>query len=192
MSDTMNDPNKGALTPTPANDPNQGALTPTPGDAVDKVRPSAQQLRRTARATYRTMEGWQRVASEQDWLRITEESREAYESGAFLLEQLGAQRHLEPKLMATILALRQRLIDEWAITTAAETMLMDLALLNYYNALRVQGWTGDLAGRRRPRHHDEASVPRTNVACGFPALRSPGRLPALRRAASSRMKFRRR
>jgi hypothetical protein len=55
MSDTMNDPNKGALTPTPANDPNQGALTPTPSDAVDKVRPSAQQLRRTARATYRAM-----------------------------------------------------------------------------------------------------------------------------------------
>jgi hypothetical protein len=49
-----------------------------------------------------------------------------------------------------------------------------------------------LAGRRRPRHHDEASVPRTNVACGFPALRSTGRLPARRRAASSRMKFRRR
>jgi hypothetical protein len=147
MSDTMNDPNKGALTPTPANDPNQGALTPTPGDAVDKVRPSAQQLRRTARATYRAMEGWQRVASEQDWLRITEESREAYESGAFLLEQLGAERHLEPKLMATILALRQRLIDEWAITTAAETMLMDLALLNYCHALRVQGWTGNLAVR---------------------------------------------
>jgi Protein of unknown function (DUF2569) len=49
-----------------------------------------------------------------------------------------------------------------------------------------------LAGRRRPRHHDEASVPRTNVACGFPALRSTGRLPAPRRAARSRMKFRRR
>src|SRR5438128_873491 len=49
-----------------------------------------------------------------------------------------------------------------------------------------------LAGRRRPRHYDEASVPRTNVACGFPALRSTGWLPARRRAASSRIKFRRR
>ena len=35
----------------------------------------------------------------------------------------------------------------------------------------------ELAGRRRP-HQPEASVPRTNVACGFPALRSTGRLPA--------------
>ena len=74
-------------------------------------------------------------------------SREAYESGGFLLERLGAQRYLDPKLMATLLSLRQRLLDEWAITSAAETMLVDLALLSYYDALRVQGWTGDLAVR---------------------------------------------
>jgi hypothetical protein len=85
--------------------------------------------------------------SEEDWLRIIEERGEAYESGGFLLERLGAERYLDPKLMATILTLRQRLLDEWAITTAAETMLVDLALLSYYNALRVQGWTGDLAVR---------------------------------------------
>jgi hypothetical protein len=65
----------------------------------------------------------------------------------FLLERLGAQRYLDPKLMATILSLRQRLRDEWAITSAAETMLVDLALLSYYDALRVQGWTDDLAVR---------------------------------------------
>jgi hypothetical protein len=47
--------------------------------------------------------------------------------------------------MATILALRQRLIAESGITTAAEAMLVDLAVLNYYHALRVQGWIGDLA-----------------------------------------------
>src|SRR5262245_14937435 len=68
----------------------KGALAPTAAEAVDKARPPAQQLRWTARATHRAMEGWQRVASEQDWLRIIEESREAYESGGFLLERLGA------------------------------------------------------------------------------------------------------
>ena len=30
-------------------------------------------------------------------------------------------------------------------TTAAEAMLVDLAVLNYYPALRGQGWIGDLA-----------------------------------------------
>jgi hypothetical protein len=60
---------------------------------------------------------------------------------------LGAQRYLDPKLVATILSLRQRLLDEWAVTTAADTMLVDLAVLSYYHVRRVQGWTGDLAVR---------------------------------------------
>src|SRR5919106_329326 len=149
MSATMNDPNK--------DDPNKGALAPTVGEAVDKARPPAQQLRWTARATHRAMEGWQRVASEQDWLRIIEESREAYESGGFLLERLGAQRYLDPKLMATILSLRQRLLDEWAITSAAETMLVDLALLSYYDAFTEMARRGH---RRTDRFEVEDRVRR--------------------------------
>ena len=93
------------------------------------------------------MEGWQRVRSQEDWVRINEEACEEYESGRFLLERLGAERYLDPKLMATILSLRQRLIAEWRVTTAAETMLVDLAVLSQYHALRVQGWIGDLAVR---------------------------------------------
>jgi hypothetical protein len=92
MSDTMNDPNK--------DDPNEGALAPTGAEAVDRARPPAQQVRWIARATHRAMEGWQRVASEEDWLKIVQESREAYESGGFLLDRLGAQRYLDPKLAA--------------------------------------------------------------------------------------------
>jgi hypothetical protein len=37
------------------------------------------------------------------------------------------------------------LIAEWGITTVTEMMLVDLAVLNYYHTLRVQGWIGDLA-----------------------------------------------
>src|SRR6266705_6115867 len=125
----------------------RAALEPTRPEALDKARPPAHQLRWNARATHRAMKGWQRVASEEDWLRIIEESHEAYESGGFLLERLGADRFLDPNLMATILALRQRLIAESAITTAAETMMVDLAVLSYYHTLRVQGWIGDLAVR---------------------------------------------
>src|SRR5713226_7660383 len=132
----------------------RGDLEPTLRDAEDearlqaareKDRQRALQLRRNARATFRAMEGWQHVHSEEDWLQVCEESREEYESGRFLLERLGAQRYLDPKLMATLWSLRQRLITESGITTAAETMLVDLAVLNYYHALRVQGWIGDLA-----------------------------------------------
>ncbi len=114
-------------------------------DALEQDKRRAYQLRWNTRATYRAMEGWQRVRSEEDWMRVCEESREEYESGRFLLERLGAERYLDPKLMATILSLRQRLIAEWGITTAAEMMLLDLALLGQLNALRLQGWIGDLA-----------------------------------------------
>src|SRR5712692_797985 len=113
--------------------------------ALEKDRQRAQHVRRNARATYRAMEGWQGVRSEEDWLKVCADSREQYESGRFFLERLGAERHLDPKLMATLLSLRQQLIAEWGITTAAEMMLLDLALLGYYHALRVQGWIGDLA-----------------------------------------------
>jgi hypothetical protein len=129
------------------NDPKSGALEPIRTEALDTARPPAQQLRWNARATHRAMEGWQRVRSQQDWEKINAESGDQYESGGFLLERLGADRFLDPKLMATILALRQRLIAESAITTAAETMLVDLAVLSYYQTLRVQGWIEDSALR---------------------------------------------
>jgi hypothetical protein len=57
---------------------------------------------------------------------------------------------------------------------------------------RIKSGRSQLAGRRRLRHQGRASVPRTNVACEFLALRSTERLPARRRASSSRMKSRRR
>jgi hypothetical protein len=47
-----------------------------------------------------------------------------------------------------------------------------------FTLIRQPGMSDEkLAGRRRP-HQPGTSVPRTNVACGFPALRSTGRLPA--------------
>src|SRR6266849_5380416 len=113
--------------------------------ALEKDRQQARQLRWNTQATYRAMQGWQSVDSEEDWLKLCADSREQHESGQFLLERLGAERYLDPKLMATLLSLRQRLIAEGGITTAAEMMLVDLAVLNYYHALRVQGWIGDSA-----------------------------------------------
>jgi len=113
--------------------------------ALEKDRRQAEQLRRNAQAVRRALEGWPRIGSQEEWVKVCEESQEEYQSGQFLLERLGAERHLDPKLMATLLSLRRRLVAEWGITTAAETMLVDLAILGYYHALRVQGWVGDLA-----------------------------------------------
>ncbi len=113
--------------------------------ALEKDRQRAKQVRWNARATYRAVEGWRGVHSVEDWLKVSTDSQEQYESGRFFLERLGAERYLDPKLMATLGAMRQTIIAEWGITTVAEKMLLDLALLGYYNTLRVQGWIGDLA-----------------------------------------------
>jgi hypothetical protein len=113
--------------------------------ALEKDRRQAEQLRRNAWAVCRAMEGWQRVRSQEEWVKVCEESREEYKSGQFLLEQLGAQRYLDPKLMATLLHLRWALIAEWGLTTASGTMLADLAVLSFYHTLRVEGWIGNLA-----------------------------------------------
>ena len=142
MTDMRDETERGDLEPTLHDTDDSNAQLRA---ALEKDRQQAQQLRWNTRATYRAMEGWQHVGSEEDWRKVCADSREQYASGQFLLERLGAERYLDPKLMATLLSLRQRVIAEWGITAAAEAMLVDLAVLNYYHALRVQGWIGDLA-----------------------------------------------
>ena len=88
--------------------------------ALEKDRQRAQHVRQNARAIYRAMEGWQRVRSEEDWLKVCADSREQYESGRFFLERLGAARYLDPKLMATLLSLRQGLIAEGGMAAVFE------------------------------------------------------------------------
>lgn len=103
------------------------------------------QLRREAKATYRSMEGWQRVESDEHWLELIATADLKLENGAFLTERLGGERFLDPELMAALLMLRRRLVDEHAPATAADLMLIDTAVLSYYHLLRVNGWVGNLA-----------------------------------------------
>jgi hypothetical protein len=79
--------------------PEPGGLRPTSGDPLDTM-PQAQRLRWLARATHRAMAGSRRVQSEEDWGKLLAEAHQEYDSGAFVLERLGAERYLDPKLMA--------------------------------------------------------------------------------------------
>jgi hypothetical protein len=101
-------------------------------------------LRREAKATYRSMEGWQRVERHEHWLELIATADLKLENGAFLTERLGGERFLDPELMAALLMLRRRLVDEHAPATAADLMLIDTAVLSYYHLLRVTGWVGNL------------------------------------------------
>ncbi len=131
--------------PEVTGDAEQGDLEARFREALEKDRRQAEQLRQNARAVFRALQAWLGVGSQEEWLKVCEESQQEYESGQFLLERLGAERRLEPKLLATLLSLRRRLMAELGITTAAETMLVDLAILSYYHTVRAQRWIGDLA-----------------------------------------------
>ena len=103
----------------------------------------AERLRHDARAVYRAVEGWQRVQTAEEWERTCEEAHASYHSERFLIERLGAERYLDPELMAVLWGLRQALLAETG-GTAAERMLVDLTVIAYHRALRLQGWAGNL------------------------------------------------
>jgi hypothetical protein len=104
-----------------------------------------ERLMTDARAAYRAVDGWGTVKSREDWEQTVAQASEEYQRGAFLIDRLGAERYLDPSLMAVLLALRRRLIDEHDARTAAELMLIDVAVMSYYHTLRINGWIGNLA-----------------------------------------------
>jgi hypothetical protein len=101
-------------------------------------------LTRDARAVFRAMDGWARVESADAWQATVEQAAEDLEAGNFLIDRLGAERYVDPELMAALLVLRRRLIDEYGAESAADMMLIDAAVLSYHHTLRVNGWIGNL------------------------------------------------
>ena len=93
---------------------------------------------------FRAVKGQQGVHPEEQWEHTCKNARQDYTSGRFLIEQLGAERFLEPKLMATLSQLRQALVAQHDPDDPAGTMLADLAVISYYNTLRIQGYIGNL------------------------------------------------
>src|SRR5438874_2024541 len=104
-----------------------------------------ERLMTDARAAYRAVDGWGTVKSREDWEQVVEQTRDEYDRGAFLIDRLGAERHLDPPLIAVLLRLRRGLIDEHGATTAAELMVIDFAVISFYHTLRINGWIGNFA-----------------------------------------------
>ena len=102
-------------------------------------------LMRDAKASYRAMQDWGTIKTVEQWQATIREAAEQLDSGDFLLARLGADRYLDPTLMAVLLVLRRRLIDEHGASTAAELMMVDVAVLGYYHTLRVNGWIGNMS-----------------------------------------------
>jgi hypothetical protein len=97
------------------------------------------------RAVWRSMDGWARVESLEQWHEIVEKADDDIESGQFLIDRLGAEHYLDPELMAALLVLRRGLIDEYGAESAADVMLIDVAVISYYHTLRINGWIGNFS-----------------------------------------------
>lgn len=113
-------------------------------EAQAREREQYEQLRHDAQAVFRAVE-WHLVDGPEGWAETCEKAQAQHRGGRFLMERLGAERLLDPKLMATLWGLRQGLLADLGTATTAERMLVDMTVLGYHNALRVQGWIGSLA-----------------------------------------------
>jgi hypothetical protein len=112
-----------------------------------RIAERRRKLTRDAQAVFRAIDGWARVESAADWHGMVAKAAADLETGGFLIDQLGSERYLEPELMAVLLVLRRRLIDEYGGESGADLMLIDVAILSYYHTLRINGWVGNLAGQ---------------------------------------------
>ena len=103
-----------------------------------------QELRDQARATLAAVKGSRAIRKPEDWVEIFRKAKVSYQSGRFLIQQLGAERVLEPEVMATLAQLRNDRLVGIESPTAEDTMSPDIAIIAYRNALRLQGWIGNL------------------------------------------------
>jgi hypothetical protein len=151
MSEVVDQP--GPLTLT--DDWEQHDQLPTPADVAEgeeferrnraKTQQLFKQLKAGAQAIYGLMDGGVGMRSTAQWAELLEQAGDALGSGEFLVRTLGAERYLDPKTVALLLTLRQNLIAELPRPTAMDLMLIDSAILAYYNQLRLQGWIGNSA-----------------------------------------------
>jgi hypothetical protein len=78
------------------------------------------------------------------WEEAFQKAKVDYDRGRFLIRRLGAERHLDLGMVATLTQLRQELLHGIENPTAADKMLADTAVMAYRNLLRIQGWIGSL------------------------------------------------
>jgi hypothetical protein len=97
------------------------------------------EFRRQARGHFDVIKGRRGAYSQASLEETFRKAKVDYDSGRFLIERLGAERHLDLQLVATLIQLRQELLAGIENPTAADKMLADTAVAAYCNFLRNQG-----------------------------------------------------
>jgi hypothetical protein len=85
-----------------------------------------------------------RLQSPDAWEETVTKAAGDYRSGLALIDQLGAFGLLDPALAGMLLAIRRGLIEETNASTD-ELVLIDMAVVAYANAMRLQSMIGNTA-----------------------------------------------
>jgi hypothetical protein len=102
-------------------------------------------LKDEARALYGMVDGRPGVRSPKEWEELLERAGDEIGNGRFIVGCLGAERYLDALTVAVLITFRQGLIADKKELKTADIMMIDAAVVAYYNMLRVQGWMGNLA-----------------------------------------------
>ena len=112
---------------------------------ADQQGKQFQLLKDEARALFGMLDGRPGVTSRANLAKALEKAGDEIGNGRFLVQYLGAERYLDVGTVAVLITLRQNLIAELGRPTTADIMMIDAAVIGYFNLLRVQGWIGNLA-----------------------------------------------
>jgi hypothetical protein len=103
------------------------------------------QLLLDAQACARSMCFSPQLDSPEEWEATVTKALQDYRSGRALMEQLGADRLLDAPMAGMLLAIRRELIEETNATSASELVLIDMAVIDFANAMRLQSMIGNTA-----------------------------------------------
>jgi hypothetical protein len=103
------------------------------------------QLRNDAQTSARSMYFSPQLDSPEEWEATVSKALEDYRSGRALMDQLGADRLLDAPTAGMLLAIRRGLIEEANATSASELVLIDMAVIDFANAMRLQAVVGNTA-----------------------------------------------
>jgi hypothetical protein len=96
---------------------------------------------------YAAMRGWDKVTSQEDWLRISDEAAEDWASGKALIEMMGGARYLDPPRMALLYHLWHHFVYAYQPDGPAEYLCIAMALIGFNQLVRVNEVVGTLAAR---------------------------------------------
>ena len=96
------------------------------------------QLLRDAQASARAVSFSPQRIGPEAWKEIVAKSADDYRSGRALIDQLAADGLLDPPTSGMLLTIRCGLIEETQAQTASEMVLIDLAVIDYASAMRIQ------------------------------------------------------